>query len=189
MAGYPVAFEQLAKRRVAEAFDRELGAMLEQPDRARRMYPAEETAEPLPVVFGREFRPASAAPLEDGEPVTGMRVQRLAVEAKRRHDRDLLRRELERKGMLLENRLVGPAARPVELGDDEAVFGSDLEDAVFVAVEREQAARDRNPDRFHRIENPVRGEIGVRHRIRHAGIIQNGTAARWCQTLVSVTSV
>ena len=58
--------------------------------------------------------------------------------------------------MLFENRLVGPALRAVELGDQRlAVFDTDLIHPVFITVERQDARITEKTDAFDGIEDEV----------------------------------
>jgi hypothetical protein len=63
-------------------------------------------------------------------------MQRLAIVSdERRNDRNLVLAELERKGVLLENRRIRPAVGPVELRDDEAaILEPELIDTVRPSV-------------------------------------------------------
>ena len=80
-----------------------------------------------------------------------------------RHRRNLALGQLGDERVFFEDRRVAPARGPVELGDDRRpVFDADLVDAVFVAVERQQAAvaahADRDEDAVERIEHAIRRE-------------------------------
>src|SRR5690554_4684672 len=101
--------------------------------RAERMHPADHSAHVDALLGRRELRPAAASPLEQRKPIAPVLVQRLAVDHERRHDRDVALGEIEREAMLLEDRLVRPPPRPIELRNDEAVADADLVYAVLVA--------------------------------------------------------
>jgi hypothetical protein len=58
---------------------------------------------------------------------------------------------------------VAPAARPVELGDQRrVVFDADLVDAVFIAVQRQQAAVAAQADAVEGVEHAVGAQRGIR---------------------------
>ena len=64
--------------------------------------------------------------------------------------------------MLFEDLRVAPAAGPIELGDDHpAAFKEDLEDAVLVRVELDQATVALQADGIERIEHIARRQVGV----------------------------
>ena len=93
-----------------------------------------------------------------------MRRLRVDVERERIGDRDLAAHELGGEGVLLEDLGIAPAARSVELGDDDAAaFEEDLEDAVLVGVELDQPAVAAKADTIERVEHGARREVGVGH--------------------------
>src|SRR5690606_18440714 len=133
------------------------------------------------LVGRRELRPAPSAPLEEREAIAVVLVQRLAFEHERGHDRHVALGEIEGEAMLLENRVVRPAPRPVELSDDEAVADADLIDAVLVARERDDAAVALEADALDRLENDIGTQAGVRQLRVHPGpprLIARCAAAR-----------
>ncbi len=74
--------------------------------------------------------------------------------------------------MLLQNLLVGPAVRPIELGNDvAAVRQADLIDPVLVTVQRQETPADLEADFLDSRENAFRFELLVRERgvrvVRH----------------------
>jgi len=87
-------------------------------------------------------------------------------------DGDLAFRQFQRKGVVLEDLRVAPALRPVELGHHHGrprafrpagiVLQKDLEDAVLVAVERQQPAVAAQADALQRVEHRVRRQAFVR---------------------------
>src|SRR5690349_24911067 len=88
----------------------------------------------------------------------------------RRH-RQFRRREFERERMLLAYLRVAPASRTVELEDpQDAVVVTQLIDAIFIAVEREQAPGRLQADAFRRVENGFGVESVERRgcRMRHS---------------------
>ena len=128
---------------------------------------AEKPAEPLAVLARAELGPAPAAPLVDGEPVAVALAQALAVVDERRHDGDVLRRELERELVLLEDRVRRPAPGPVELHDDESAVDSDLIDAVLVARKPEDAARRLEAVALDGVDDDVGRQVLVRDGVAH----------------------
>src|SRR3569832_1946998 len=122
------------------------------PHRAYRVDTADEAAEPHEVVRIVELGPATAAARIDREAETFMVMQGLAVcVVERRHDRDLVSSEFQRKGMFLAYRLVAPAAGAIEFRDDVAAFlHADLIHAVFVTVERMKVAVAMQPGALNR---------------------------------------
>jgi len=86
-------------------------------------------------------------------------VQRDAVVRKRRHDRDLARREFRDERMLFVDLRVAPAPGPVEFDDDgRRIVAPDLVDAVLVAAERLQTPVAAITDAVERVEDDVRCE-------------------------------
>ena len=83
---------------------------------------------------------------------------------------------LEGEGVFLADLRIAPACRPVELEHPQgAVVVAQLIDAIFVAVEREQAPGRLQPDAFRSSENGARVECierrGCRMRHSHAGTL------------------
>ena len=101
-----------------------------------------EAAELLEQLHVVELRRAAAVAGVDGEAEVAVDVQRLAV-VRRAAARPgiFLGRELVGEVVLLVDRLVRPAAGPVELGDHRrGILEPDAVDAVLVAVQRQQPA-------------------------------------------------
>ena len=137
--------------------------MLEAARGAERVDAPQEAPDPLAVVLGTELRPLPAATRVDGEAEAVVRRDRPIAELaagrqlERRDHGNFRRRERAREVVLLGDRFVAPAARPVELDDDRlGVFDADLEYAVFVAAERQDTP----------VAGEVRGLDGVDHGIR-----------------------
>jgi len=83
-----------------------------------------------------------------------MHKQTLAIATNGRGHRQLGGDEFEGEFMFLADLGIGPACRPVELQHPErAVVVAELIDAIFVAVEREQAPGRLETDAFRRGEN------------------------------------
>jgi hypothetical protein len=85
-------------------------------------------------------------------------------------------REFEGERMFFGNLRVAPARRPIELEDPQgAVVVTQLIDAIFVAVEREQAPGRLQADAFRSSENGARVECierrGCRMRHSHRGTL------------------
>ena len=114
--------------------------MLEGLRLAEQMDPGDEPAELTQQVQIVELgRPASVA-LEHGEPKRPRVVQGVAVNAAGWDNRQFGRAELQCKRMFFENGSIAPASRAIKLGDHGfVIFNADLIDAVFIAVEREEA--------------------------------------------------
>src|SRR6185503_10674489 len=129
---------------------------------------AEKPSEPFAVLARAELGPAAPAPLVDGEPVAVLLVQAVAVVDDGRHDGNVLRRELERKVVLLENRIRRPAPRSVELHDDEPLVDADLIDAVLVAREPEDAARRLEAVALDGARDDVGRQVLVGNGVAHA---------------------
>ncbi len=88
--------------------------------------------------------------------------RRRRCERQRRGDRDLGGGQFGREGVLFEDLRVAPAPRPVELGDDDAaVFQKDLEDAVLVRVELDQAAVAAQADAVEGVEHHAGGQVRI----------------------------
>src|SRR5690606_21952211 len=131
-----------------------------------RMHPSEHLAHEDAILGRRKLGPASPPPLEQREAIAFVLVQRLPVDHERRDDRYVVLAKLEREPMLLEDRVVGPAARSIELRDDEPVADADLVDAILVAREREHAAVALEAQAPHGLED----ELGAQTRVRQLSI-------------------
>jgi hypothetical protein len=130
----------------------------------------DEAADPLEHIVVVQVRRAAAAAVEQRHAMAVDVMQRAAIDRARRHRRHLGRDQFRHERMLFFDLRIAPAARPIELGDDEAgaavgVFHAHLEHAVLVAVERQQRAggeQTRRPaDRVDRVEHGIRREVGV----------------------------
>ena len=108
---------------------------------AHRVDAAQESAHPLPIAADPQLRPAAAAAWKQGVAKPAMNMQRYAVSKQRRHDRNLLRRQFTGKRVLLANRGIRPAGRPIEFCDQRLAFlDPDLIHPIFVAIERQNPA-------------------------------------------------
>ena len=121
---------------------------------ADAMNTAEKAAYPLAIGGRPQFRPAPAAPRENGVSEARMDEQRLAVAQKRRNHRNFLHRQFCRKCVFLTNRRVAPSTGTIEFGDDRlAVFRPDLIYTIFVAVEGQNPPVAAMSDRLERIQH------------------------------------
>lgn len=83
-------------------------------------------------------------------------VQCLSLDCERWNYRDVIPGKLEGESVFLKDSLVGPAARPVELGNDgRIVLDTDLVDAIFVAIERQESTVAVKADVLERGKNIV----------------------------------
>ncbi|MNY26103.1 hypothetical protein D3C86_1599310 [compost metagenome] len=129
--------------------------------RADRMQTAEQLAEAIELLQIARLRCAAAAPREQGEAKAGVLEQGFAVAHQWRHHRHLALGQLEGEAVLLANRRVGPALRPVELGDQRRfVLDAHLVDAVLVAVECQYARIAEVAKALHGIQHQVGGQCG-----------------------------
>ena len=78
------------------------------------------------------------------------------------YHRDFGFTQFSKKGVFFQNGRIAPARRPVELGDQRRTFfHAHLIDAVFVAIERQQAAVGAKTDRLDCIEHVIGRERRV----------------------------
>ena len=135
-------FQHVLIRRVTEQFDAERGPVLKRLNRADRMNTAHEASQPEQVVGVVEFRCAAPAARKQREAETGVFMQGFSLRiAERGDDGNLALGQFQAEGMFLQDRLIGPAFRPVELRHQRrAVLDADLIDAVLVTVQAEQRA-------------------------------------------------
>ena len=81
--------------------------------------------------------------------------------------------------MLFEDLRIAPAARPVELGDDDAaVLEKDLEDPVLVGIELDQPAVAAQADRVERVEDGIGSQAGERSAARPSSSGSGGRRSR-----------
>src|SRR5438477_8870531 len=144
--------EKPVARLFAEAGDIEGRPLAKGRPRADRMNAPDETTEPLACRAILELGCTAATIRIDGEAIAPERGKRRTAEHQRRDDGYFALGELADEGVLLEDLRVGPAVRPVELGDaGRLAFQRHLVDAVFVAVERQQAAVAGHADAVERV--------------------------------------
>jgi hypothetical protein len=167
--------QEIGARLVAERRDVDGGPVRITACRTGRVDAADEASEPFERRCVLEFRRATAAARKDGEPEAVEFVQRPPARLERGHDRDLVRVQLRREGVLLEDLRIAPARGAIELGDDGGSFlQPDLIDAVLVAVERQEPAVASQAQRVHGVQHDVRCEPGIGMRVvRHAGFYRN----------------
>ena len=174
--GDEVAFKQCCQRGMAEVLHAECFTVFERLGGADCMNAPEQLAEAIRLIEIARLRRTAAATRKQGETETGVFVQGLAVVDQRRHHRDFDVGQFEGELVFFEDGFVGPALRTVELGDQRfGVFDADLIDAVFVAVERENARIAEETDAFDGIEH----EIGCKgfKRVGHADSCAQQAAA------------
>ena len=109
------------------------------------------------------WRPSPPA-LKQGKPMASMVMQRRSAQRHGRDRRNLGRRKFRHEIMLLLNRRIGPAPRPIKLRDQKSVVGSvalnpKLIDPVFEAVERHQTPIAPRADRLNRVHDRIRRQI------------------------------
>src|SRR5690554_64009 len=127
------------------------------------MQATQQATEHQQVVWIVQLRRAPAKALEQAETETGKFKQRLAVDLHGRYHWNVPLGQLQGELMFLENRRVSPALWPVELGNQRlAVFDTNLEYPVLVAVQRQSAGVADKAERLHRIQYGVRGQQGKR---------------------------
>src|SRR3954464_13391417 len=115
---------------------------------------------PHPFAFRTrtQLRPTPASPFENSESETFVLEQRLSLADMWRHHRNFGGSQLECKTVFFVDCVHRPAIRPVELHDDwRSAFESDLVDAVFVTVEREDATIRNTAQRFDTFNDDVWG--------------------------------
>ena len=131
---------------------------------------ADEAPQPFQRVGILQLGRAAAAPGIERKAEPGVVMQRRAVDLERRHDGNFALRQLAREVVFLQDLLVRPARRAVELGHQETrvaqgpalvLLEPHLVDAVFVAVERELAAVGEKARALHGVEHDVGREACV----------------------------
>jgi hypothetical protein len=141
-------------------------AVLEPPGLAAQVQARDEAPDLPQQAHVVEFRNPPADPRADRETELAVAVQARPAMAQRRDDRDVAGRQLEGEAMLLQDRRVAPAPRPVELDHDgPVVLEADLVDAVLVAVQGQQPAVAAQPEALHRVEDVVRLQVLVGERL------------------------
>jgi len=124
--------------------------------RADAMHAGERAAEHGARLRLIELGRASAQEGKDREAKLPEFQQRPRIDRQGRCDRQLRGRELRREGMLLEDLLIAPALRAIELENEQLLAHAELVDAILVAVEREQPAVADESHRFRRIQHRLR---------------------------------
>jgi hypothetical protein len=130
---------------------------------------ADEAPQPLAHFAVAELRRAAAAAREQRHAKAARVMQRAAGEYQRWHGRHFRGGQLGDERVLFKDLRVAPAARAVELGDDEArgsgcVLDADLEHPVLVAVQCQQRSGAAQAGGLDRIEHRIGGQAGVRGR-------------------------
>src|SRR5690606_20651589 len=161
--GHQVGREQEGHRLAAQPLDLDRRPRSEGPAGADHVDAADEAAHPLEHARVVEFRRAAATAREDREAVPPGAEEGGAVDFERRHHRHFLGGEFQGEGMLLQDLLVAPAPRAVELGHHDApVVEPHLVDAVLVAVHGKEPPVALEADRRERVEDGIGRQPGVR---------------------------
>ena len=160
-----IMLENVARGLVAEAFDIELRPVSERLHPADRVDAPDEAPKPLERVAHLQVRAAAGPPRIERETVSGVFVQRAPAGQERRDHRNFVCRELQGEFVLLEDRVIRPAFRPIELRHERRTFLEIHEiDAVLEAVERKEPPVAAVSAVLHRVEHAVRREVLVRQR-------------------------
>ena len=134
---------------------------------ANRMQTADKAPDTLQSVAIFKLGRTSAVAGKHREPETGEFMQAAPVDHQRRHGRDFMLGELGDKGMLFKDGRIAPTVRTIELGHDQGrrrsasalaghgvayrLLDADLIDAVFVAIQGQQASVGAQTDRIERV--------------------------------------
>ena len=98
-------------------------------------------------------------------------MQCLAIDYQWRYHWNVLVGEFDAEFMLLDYRVIRPAARPVEFGNNgPIVLDADLVDAILIAVQCQKATIAAKPEVLERSKNVV----GLQPDIRQCGIVRPG---------------
>jgi hypothetical protein len=142
----------------------------------------DEAPDPFQDLGIRQLGRAPATAGEDREAEALVLVQRAPVQHARRHHRHLHGFELGQEGVLLQDGRVAPAPRAIELDDHRlAFFAADAVDAVFVAVQGQQATVAAQADAVDGLQHALRVEPGIRvsiGRMIHAAIVRRARVIR-----------
>jgi len=159
--------EQVSEGLAAEGLRVERRARAVGRNRPDRVDAADEAPDPLQRGGVAQLGRASAAAREDGEAETAELVQGPALDRHGRHHRHLALGQLGHEGVFLEDGVIAPAPRAVELGHHRrAILAADLVDPVLVAVQGQQAAVAIDADALQGVEHAVRVESGEGVRAR-----------------------
>ncbi len=115
--GNEVAFKQGGKGIVTEVLHPQGFAVFERAGGAHRVQTAEQLPEPIQLIEVARLRRTAATAREQGEAETGVFEQALAVVDQRRDHRHFALGQLEGEAVFFKDRVVGPALRAIELGD------------------------------------------------------------------------
>ena len=128
-------------------------------ERARtpdRVDAPDEAAQPLERVGILQLRRAPTLAREERETESLMGLQGALVEGERGYHGNLFLGELGGEAVLLQDLLVRPAPRAIELRDDgDGLLDAHLVDAILVAVQRELATVAQQPHALHRVQDDV----------------------------------
>ena len=158
-------------RLAAEAVDVERRTKLERLRCPDRVDAADEAADPLERLRVVEVRRTAAASRIKREPEARMHPRMYGGD-----HRDLVSGELARKGVLLLDLRVAPAAGAVELGDQRfGAVDADLVDAVFVAVQREYTQVGEAAGALDGVDHQFRRQRGEGVQLGHdSGLLVSG---------------
>ena len=140
--------------------------MLEFFDRADAVDSAERAGQNLEIFGVFQIGRMPTLAWKDGKTKSLIRQQRGAIERQRCNHWQIELRKFERKLVFLVNFLIAPALGAVEFDDDELAerrshVKLNLVNAVFVAVQRKQAARGHKTEVLQRIKNQIRTQAFV----------------------------
>src|SRR5688572_17605959 len=135
---HEIVVQNEARGLVAEAFEIQLRAVLERPERADRVDARDEAPEPRERIAVFEFGAATGPARIEGETVAGMFAQGLPTARQGCYDRNLALGQFQSEGVLLKNGRIQPARRPIEFRHQRSAFIEiDEIDAVLETVERD----------------------------------------------------
>src|SRR5690606_15263837 len=188
MLWYPAELEQVVARLEAHPVHVDLAAMLKTAAAPDHVDATEETTHPLALLARAELRPAPAPTPIQGEAEPFELEQRQPGAHQRRLHGNLCVGELEREAVLLADRGVAPAPRPIELRDERlALLDAHLVHAVLIAVERQNPPVREPALGLHGRNDHVRREPLVRVRLAR-GIVRIDMAKHRKTVANSVTA-
>ena len=161
---------------MAEVFDAQRFAVLKRFCRAYSVQAAEQLPQSVQLIEIARLRGTATPARKQGEAKACVFEQALAVVNHGGNDRDFAVGQLEGETVFFKDRFVGPALRPIKLGNQRfRVFDADLIHAVFVAIECEHAGIAQESDAFDGIEYQIWGKCCKR--MRHADSCAQQAAA------------
>src|SRR5512143_2126784 len=158
----PASAAQKIARGIAEALEIECRPVRKARLHAHGVDAADKPSHPLQGVGAVELGHAAALFGIHGEAEAGVAVERGAVQPQRRHHGNLAPGQFGGEGVFVENRRAAPGCGTVELDHHrQGILGPHLVDAVFVAVERQQAAVRLETGAVQRVERAVGRQRGI----------------------------